>query len=111
MSDGEHAHGILDHGKHTHLGCCCHSVPNTHLQAVFLHVHLYICMHLYACTNWPVDLADWWIGQETVHERFRTEFERHFVFKRVPRSKMDAMHQHPSIDILLLRRRSVPQQG
>lgn len=51
------------------------------------------------------------MGQEAVHARFRAEFERHFTFKRVPRSKMDIMHQHPSIDILLLRRRSAPLEG
>ena len=49
-------------------------------------------------------------AQEAVHERFREAFERHFTVKRVPRNKMDAVHQHPLIDILLLRRRSAPLQ-
>ncbi len=83
-----------------------------HTSASSVPAYAFVYMHASVCsTAWPVDLADWWNAQETVHERFRTEFERHFMFKRVPRSKMDAMHQHPSIDILLLRRRSVPQQG
>ncbi len=49
--------------------------------------------------------------QEAVHERFRTAFERHFLFKRVPHARMDAVHQHALIDILLLRRRSTPLVG
>ena len=47
-------------------------------------------------------------AQDAVQARFREAFERHFVIKRVPRNKMDDVHQHPLIDILLLRRRSAP---
>lgn len=49
-------------------------------------------------------------AQDAVQARFREAFARHFVIKRVPRSKMDDIHQHPLIDILLLRRRSAPRQ-
>ncbi|KAK9830946.1 hypothetical protein WJX81_000881 [Elliptochloris bilobata] len=51
------------------------------------------------------------LRSDAVQERFRTAFEHHFVIKRVPRAKLDAVHQHPSIDILLLRRRSTPVQA
>jgi hypothetical protein len=59
-------------------------------------------------SDWEVPL---WLRQEAVHERFRAAFERHFLFKRVPHARMDAVHQHALIDILLLRRRSTPVVG
>lgn len=45
------------------------------------------------------------LRSETVHSRFTELFEQHFTIKRMPRSKMDAVHQHRAIDILILKRR------
>lgn len=45
------------------------------------------------------------LRSESVHSRFILLFEQHFTIKRTPRSKMDAVHQHSAIDILILKRR------
>ncbi|KAL3140651.1 hypothetical protein ABBQ32_005217 [Trebouxia sp. C0010 RCD-2024] len=45
------------------------------------------------------------LRSESVHSRFIALFEQHFTIKRTPRSKMDAVHQHSAIDILVLKRR------
>ena len=45
------------------------------------------------------------LRSESVHSRFIVLFEQHFTIKRTPRSKMDAVHQHSAIDILILKRR------
>ena len=45
------------------------------------------------------------LRSQAVHDRFTTLFEQHFTIKRTPRSKMDAVHQHSAIDILILKRR------
>lgn len=45
------------------------------------------------------------LRSEAVHSRFTALFEQHFTIKRTPRSKMDAVHQHSAIDILILKRR------
>ena len=45
------------------------------------------------------------LRSESVHSRFTALFEQHFTIKRTPRSKMDSVHQHSAIDILILKRR------
>ena len=45
------------------------------------------------------------LRSESVHSRFLALFEQHFTIKRTPRTKMDAVHQHSAIDILILKRR------
>ena len=45
------------------------------------------------------------LRSEAVHSQFTTLFEQHFTIKRTPRSKMDSVHQHSAIDILILKRR------
>lgn len=51
------------------------------------------------------------LRSEAVHSRFTSLFEQHFTIKRTPRSKMDAVHQHSAIDILILRRRKAADAG
>ena len=45
------------------------------------------------------------LRSESVHSHFTSLFQQHFTIKRTPRSKMDAVHQHSAIDILILKRR------
>jgi hypothetical protein len=45
------------------------------------------------------------LRSETVHARFLELFEPHFAVRKVPRGKMDAVHQHPAIDIFLMKLR------
>ena len=49
------------------------------------------------------------LRSQAVHDRFTTLFEQHFTIKRTPRSKMDSVHQHSAIDILILKRRKQPE--
>ena len=51
------------------------------------------------------------LRSEAVHARFTAIFEQHFTIKRTPRSKMDAVHQHSAIDILILKRRKGREPG
>ncbi len=51
------------------------------------------------------------LRSEAVHSRFTSLFEQYFTIKRTPRSKMDAVHQHSAIDILILRRRKAADRG
>ena len=50
------------------------------------------------------------LRSQAVHDRFTMLFEQHFTIKRTPRSKMDHVHQHSAIDILILKRRKQVQQ-
>ena len=45
------------------------------------------------------------LRSDSVHARFLELFGPHFVMRKVPRAKMDAVHQHPAIDIFLLKLR------
>ena len=45
------------------------------------------------------------LRSESVHARFLELFGPHFAVRKVPRAKMDAVHQHPAIDIFLLKLR------
>lgn len=51
------------------------------------------------------------LRSESVHSRFTALFEQHFTIKRTPRSKMDAVHQHSAIDILILKRRKAVESS
>ena len=51
------------------------------------------------------------LRSESVHARFLEVFGPHFAVRKVLRAKMDAVHQHPAIDIFLMkprRQRSTP---
>ena len=45
------------------------------------------------------------LRSESVHARFLQLFEPHFAVRKVPRGKMDPVHQHPAIDIFLMKLR------
>ncbi len=45
------------------------------------------------------------LRSQAVHDCFTALFEQHFTIKRTPRSKMDPVHQHSAIDILILKPR------
>eukprot|EP00884_Botryococcus_braunii_P013363 jgi/Botrbrau1/22027/Bobra.0024s0041.1 len=47
------------------------------------------------------------VRSESVQQRFSELFAPHFTTKRVPSSKLDSIHQHPSIHVLQLKRRKV----
>ena len=50
------------------------------------------------------------LRSHSVQAAFLAAFQPRFTFKRVPHAKHDPVHQHSSIDILLLRlRRAQPQ--
>lgn len=49
------------------------------------------------------------LRSQAVHDRFTALFEQHFTMKRTPRSKMDPVHQHSAIDILILKPRKHKQ--
>ena len=45
------------------------------------------------------------LRSQSVHARFLELFEPHFAVRKVPRGKMDAVHQHPAIDIFVMKLR------
>ena len=51
------------------------------------------------------------LRSESVHNRFTALFEQHFTIKKTLRSKMDPVHQHTAIDILILKRRKAMLSG
>lgn len=59
--------------------------------------HQVVCCHAVVVVNE--------LRSEAVHSRFTLLFEQYFTIKRTPRSKMDTVHQHSAIDILILKRR------
>jgi hypothetical protein len=50
------------------------------------------------------------LRSESVQQEFNAIFSSHFVIKRVPMAKLDAVHQHPAIQVLLLKRRKVKEE-